>query len=129
MGKLDAAWSAGDLAKAVCDELVSKGLLNEKPLGDQLIREDREKNLTQVFAAAKLDGASMATMNGHGVEVAVRSTTQSSLTRRPLTCTSLLRVPAPNDQLLRASMPEREKRRQAWDARSEGRCGVPWRAR
>ena len=73
MGKLDAAWSAGDLAKAVCDELVSKGLLKEKPA---FIREDREKKLTQVFAAAKLDGASMATMNGRGVEVAVRSTTQ-----------------------------------------------------
>ncbi len=61
MGKLDAAWSAGDLAKAVCDELVSKGLLKEKPAFN---REDREKKLTQVFAAAKLDGASMATMNG-----------------------------------------------------------------
>jgi hypothetical protein len=37
---------------------------------------DREKKLSQVFAAAKLDGASMATMNGRGVEVAVRNATQ-----------------------------------------------------
>jgi hypothetical protein len=70
MGKFDAAWSTGDLAKAVCDELVSNGLLREKPA---FIREDREKKLTQIFAAAKLDGASMATMNGRGVEMAVRS--------------------------------------------------------
>jgi hypothetical protein len=31
MVKFDAAWSAGDLAKAVCDELVSKELLREQP--------------------------------------------------------------------------------------------------
>jgi len=31
MGTVDASWSAGDLAKAVCDELVAKGLLKEKP--------------------------------------------------------------------------------------------------
>jgi len=32
-------------------------------------------------------------------------------------------------QLLRTSIPEREKRRQAWDDRSDGRFGVPWRVR
>jgi len=73
MGKFDTAWSTGDLAKAVCDELVSNWLLREKPA---FIREDREKKLTQIFAAAKLDGVSMATMNGLSVEMAVRSATQ-----------------------------------------------------
>jgi len=31
MAKVDAGWSSADLAKAVCDELVAKGLLKEKP--------------------------------------------------------------------------------------------------
>ena len=37
---------------------------------------DREKKFEQVFTAAKLDGAAMTTMNGRGVEVAVRNATQ-----------------------------------------------------
>ena len=31
MASVDAAWTAADLAKAVCDQLVAKGLLREKP--------------------------------------------------------------------------------------------------
>ena len=41
-----------------------------------MCRGDREKKFAQVFAAAKLDGAAMSTMNGRAVEVAVRNATQ-----------------------------------------------------
>ena len=37
---------------------------------------DREKKFVQVFTAAKLDGAKMNSLNGRGVEVAVRNSTQ-----------------------------------------------------
>ena len=42
----------------------------------RVCRGDREKKFAQVFAAAKLDGAAMSTMNGRAVEVAVRNATQ-----------------------------------------------------
>mmetsp|Transcript_26894 Transcript_26894/g.39538 ORF Transcript_26894/g.39538 Transcript_26894/m.39538 type:complete len:223 (+) Transcript_26894:16-684(+) len=73
MSKVDGAWTCADLSKAVCDELVSQGLLKEKPA---FIRGDREKKYTQVFESAKLDGAKMNSLNGRGVEVAVRNATQ-----------------------------------------------------
>ena len=69
----DPAWSAADLAKAVCDELVSQGRLKEKPA---FIRTDREKKYLAVFESASLDGAKMNSLNGRGVEVAVRNATQ-----------------------------------------------------
>ena len=116
MAKVDAGWSSADLAKAVCDELVAKGLLKEKPAfirsvaalrpprapAGQLLhaapgicpcesggatdsragsracpppqRETARRSFEQVFKAAKLDGASMAKMNGRGVEVAGAAT-------------------------------------------------------
>jgi len=37
---------------------------------------DHEKKYTQVFESAKLDGAKKSSLNGRGVEVAVRNATQ-----------------------------------------------------
>lgn len=73
MSLVDNAWTCADLAKAVCDELVAQGLLKEKPA---FIRGDREKKFVQVFESAKLDGAKMNSLNGRGVEVAIRNATQ-----------------------------------------------------
>jgi len=42
----------------------------------QFYSGDREKKYTQVFESAKLDGAKMNSLNGRGVEVAVRNATQ-----------------------------------------------------
>jgi len=42
----------------------------------QFYSGDREKKYTQVFGSAKLDGAKMNSLNGRGVEVAVRNATQ-----------------------------------------------------
>ena len=70
---LDASWDCAALSKAVCDALVAAGKLKEKPA---FIRGDREKKITGIFEASKIDGAKMAKMNGREVEVAVRNATQ-----------------------------------------------------
>ena len=66
-------WSAAELAKAVCDDLVGKGKLKEKPA---FIRTDREAKIAKIFEAAALDGSKMATLSGRDVEVAVRNATE-----------------------------------------------------
>ena len=73
MASIDESWDSAALSKVICDSLVTAGKLKEKPA---FIRGDREKKITGVLEAAKLDGAKMAKMNGREVEVAVRNATQ-----------------------------------------------------
>ena len=67
------SWSHADLARAVCEVLVSDGRLNDKKPG---ARAEREQRLTQIFEAAKLDGAKLAKITVRGVEALVRKATQ-----------------------------------------------------
>jgi len=69
----DASWDSAALAHAVCDKLVERGVLKEKPA---FIRTDREAKIAKVFEVAKLDGASLLGMTGRAVEVAVRNATE-----------------------------------------------------
>eukprot|EP00930_Biecheleria_cincta_P018754 TRINITY_DN144_c0_g1_i1.p1 TRINITY_DN144_c0_g1~~TRINITY_DN144_c0_g1_i1.p1 ORF type:complete len:289 (+),score=70.17 TRINITY_DN144_c0_g1_i1:55-867(+) len=66
----DAAWDHGQLAHEVCDILVKKGQLKEKPA---FIRGDREEKIKQTFVTIGLDGARMATFDNAGpLETCVR---------------------------------------------------------
>ena len=60
---------------------------------------------------------------------ALRKTTKSSLTSRPLTGTSVARFPLPKGHVVRTAVPDLVNRRHACPERSEGRRGVPCRAR
>jgi len=69
----DPTWDCAALSKAVCDILVEQGKIKVKP---EFIRNDREKKITGIFEAAKLDGVAMNAKNGREVEVCVRNATQ-----------------------------------------------------
>ena len=59
----DASWDSAALAHAVCDKLVERGVLKEKPA---FIRTDREAKIAKVFEVAKLDGESGGRKGGRG---------------------------------------------------------------
>lgn len=66
-------WSSKELATALCDSLVKKGQLKEKPA---FIRTDREAKICSVFEAAGLDGAKMSSFDNPGpLEMLVRKNT------------------------------------------------------
>lgn len=70
---LDAAWSHAELAHALCDALVAKGHLKEKPA---FIREDREAKIAGIFETIGLDGAKMASLDNVGpLEMMIRKGT------------------------------------------------------
>lgn len=60
---VDAAWTSAELAHALCDALVAKGQLKEKPA---FIRNDREEKIAGIFEAMGLDGAKMASFENPG---------------------------------------------------------------
>eukprot|EP00933_Yihiella_yeosuensis_P037557 TRINITY_DN31537_c0_g1_i1.p1 TRINITY_DN31537_c0_g1~~TRINITY_DN31537_c0_g1_i1.p1 ORF type:complete len:288 (-),score=93.40 TRINITY_DN31537_c0_g1_i1:168-1031(-) len=71
--KCEAGWSAEELAHSLCDTLVARGHLKEKPA---FIRTDREAKIASVFQAAGLDGAKMLSFDNVGpLEMMVRKGT------------------------------------------------------
>jgi len=70
---VDATWNSEQLAHALCDALVAKGQLKEKPA---FIRTDREAKIAGVFEAIGLDGEKMMTFENPGpLEVMMRKGT------------------------------------------------------
>jgi len=70
----DESWSCQDLAKNLCDLLIVKGHLKDKPA---FIRTDREALIADIFDQIGLDGAKMATFSNVGpLETMVRAGTQ-----------------------------------------------------
>lgn len=59
----DAAWDHAQLAHEICDLLVKKGQLKEKPA---FIRGDREEKIKQTFESIGLDGARLTTFDNIG---------------------------------------------------------------
>mmetsp|Transcript_54852 Transcript_54852/g.128760 ORF Transcript_54852/g.128760 Transcript_54852/m.128760 type:complete len:284 (+) Transcript_54852:58-909(+) len=73
MTGFDSSWSCSDLAHNLCDILVKKGQLKEKPA---FIRTDREAKILQMFEGIGLDGAKMSTFDNPGpLEMMVRKST------------------------------------------------------
>jgi len=73
MPQYDASWSSQDLAREVCDVLVAKGQLKEKPA---FIRGDRQDKIATIFEGAGLDGAKMGSYTNTGpLEVGLRKAT------------------------------------------------------
>jgi len=73
MAPFEASWSCEELAKNLCDLLVKKGQLKEKPA---FIRTDREAKIAQMFEACGLDGAKMESFDNPGpLEMLVRKGT------------------------------------------------------
>jgi len=71
---IDPAWTYEDLAHHLCDELVAKGQLKDKPA---FIRTDREARIAQIFESVHLDGHAMSTFDNPGpLEMSVRKVTQ-----------------------------------------------------
>eukprot|EP00445_Apocalathium_hangoei_P068349 CAMPEP_0204137380 /NCGR_PEP_ID=MMETSP0361-20130328/17376_1 /ASSEMBLY_ACC=CAM_ASM_000343 /TAXON_ID=268821 /ORGANISM="Scrippsiella Hangoei, Strain SHTV-5" /LENGTH=151 /DNA_ID=CAMNT_0051091043 /DNA_START=68 /DNA_END=519 /DNA_ORIENTATION=+ len=67
---MDATWTSAELAHALCDKLVAKGHLKEKPA---FIRTDREAKIVTTFEGIGLDGAKMASFDNPGpLEMLVR---------------------------------------------------------
>lgn len=70
---VDASWSSEQLANAVCDLLVAKGYLKEKPA---FIKSDRQAKLISIFATAGIDGQRMLKYDNPGpLEMAIRKGT------------------------------------------------------
>jgi len=67
------SWSSAELGHALCDALVAKGELKEKPA---FIRTDREAKIVQIFEAIGLDGQKMNSFDNPGpLEMLVRKGT------------------------------------------------------
>lgn len=67
---VSSSWSSAELAKALCDSLVAKGQLKEKPA---FIREDREAKIAGIFAEIGLDGEKMCSLDNAGpLEMMIR---------------------------------------------------------
>ncbi len=87
MAKVDAAWTAGDLAKAVCDELVAKGLLKEKPAFIRSVAALRPPltRTWQLHAAPGIspceNGGATDSISGSRVSAAAAETARRSLSR------------------------------------------------
>lgn len=74
MAAFEEQWSNKDLAHALCDTLVEKGQLKEKPA---FVRLDREAKIADIFGSVGLDGAKMASFTNPGpLEVLVRKQTE-----------------------------------------------------
>lgn len=74
---VSASWSCKDIAKQLCDNLVSKGELKEKPA---FIRSDREAKLAEIFEDIGLDGAKMVSFpNPAPLEMLVRGGTHNEV--------------------------------------------------
>mmetsp|Transcript_64560 Transcript_64560/g.145010 ORF Transcript_64560/g.145010 Transcript_64560/m.145010 type:complete len:276 (-) Transcript_64560:46-873(-) len=70
----DPSWSSEELAKHLCDYLVAKGQLKEKPA---FIRSDRQAKIAEIFTGVGLDGPKMDSFNNPGpLEMLVRKGTQ-----------------------------------------------------
>eukprot|EP00931_Biecheleriopsis_adriatica_P068330 TRINITY_DN422_c0_g1_i1.p1 TRINITY_DN422_c0_g1~~TRINITY_DN422_c0_g1_i1.p1 ORF type:complete len:308 (+),score=80.96 TRINITY_DN422_c0_g1_i1:55-924(+) len=70
---VDRQWSSAELAHALCDALVKKGQLKEKPA---FIRQDREAKISAIFEAIGLNGEKMETFDNPGpLEMLVRKGT------------------------------------------------------
>jgi len=64
------SWSSKDLAHALCDALVAKGHLKEKPA---FIRTDREDKIAGIFESIGLDGEKMCSFENVGpLEMMIR---------------------------------------------------------
>lgn len=73
MPELDPAWTSAELVHALCDALVKKGHLKEKPA---FIRTDREAKIVGCFEKVGLDGAKLLSYDNPGsVEMDVRRCT------------------------------------------------------
>lgn len=59
----DPAWSPAEVAKAVCDRLVAKGQMKEKPA---FIRTDREAKIATIFDEAGLTGEKLVSFDNIG---------------------------------------------------------------
>mmetsp|Transcript_11739 Transcript_11739/g.21357 ORF Transcript_11739/g.21357 Transcript_11739/m.21357 type:complete len:260 (+) Transcript_11739:129-908(+) len=69
----DPSWSSKDLAHALCDVLVAKNQLKDKPA---FIREDREAKIAGIFQSLELDGQKMSQFDNPGpLEMIVRKGT------------------------------------------------------
>jgi len=67
---VEQAWSSKDLAHALCDALVAKGQLKEKPA---FIRTDREDKIAGIFESIGLDGEKMCSFENVGpLEMMIR---------------------------------------------------------
>lgn len=67
-------WTHADLAKHLCDDLVAKGHLKDKPA---FIRRDREARIADIFESGGLDGSTMISLDNPGpLEIIVRKGTQ-----------------------------------------------------
>jgi len=60
---VEQSWSSKDLAHALCDALVAKGQLKEKPA---FIRTDREDKIAGIFESIGLDGEKMCSFENVG---------------------------------------------------------------
>jgi len=70
----DPSWSPEDLASSLCDHLILKGQLRDKPA---FIRQDREALIAEIFRGIGLDGERMASFSNVGpLETLVRRGTQ-----------------------------------------------------
>mmetsp|Transcript_54921 Transcript_54921/g.154502 ORF Transcript_54921/g.154502 Transcript_54921/m.154502 type:complete len:226 (+) Transcript_54921:61-738(+) len=66
--------SSDEIARDLCDDLVSKGYLKERPA---FIRKDREAKLAEIFKQCNLDGSYMAGLDNSGpLEMLIRKETQ-----------------------------------------------------
>lgn len=59
----DPSWTSAELTHALCDNLVKKGTLKEKPA---FIRTDREAKITGYFETAGLDGQKLGSFDNPG---------------------------------------------------------------
>lgn len=67
---VDPSWSSEEVAHALCDILVAKGHLKEKPA---FIRTDREAKIASIFQGAGIDGKKMLEYDNPGPpEMAIR---------------------------------------------------------
>mmetsp|Transcript_1276 Transcript_1276/g.3632 ORF Transcript_1276/g.3632 Transcript_1276/m.3632 type:complete len:262 (-) Transcript_1276:79-864(-) len=73
MVKVDGSWTSAELASALCDALIARGHLKDKPA---FIRTDREAKIAAVFENVGLDGAKMTSFDNPGpLEMIVRKGT------------------------------------------------------
>mmetsp|Transcript_32582 Transcript_32582/g.75704 ORF Transcript_32582/g.75704 Transcript_32582/m.75704 type:complete len:260 (-) Transcript_32582:93-872(-) len=73
MAGANPSWTCAQLARALCDALVAKGQLKDKPA---FIRSDREAKIASVFEGVGLDGSKMAEFDNPGpLEMLVRKGT------------------------------------------------------
>lgn len=73
----ESSWSSEELSKNLCDVLVAKGHLKEKPA---FIRTDRQAKLTEIFEKIGLDGEKMASFDNTGpLEMLIRKGTNGEV--------------------------------------------------